>query len=265
MKSTEIGTITTTANETYLLLMPPIMGTPMYWTEWLPNWTSDVDYWVKQHVPLDATCQWLPAAACILQSMWKRCTKAHESASIVQFGLYTDVKEAYVLDFEEWVATTHPEIGLSDGWSQGLYKIPAVVATIDAKSRAEALLRQFWEWHTLKYMLQEGWLLECGFRDQDMEMGSPLDVSCLSLLFFFCCFVIGPVQMALTSILPPAMGGGVFQYIRSPERVPSVGRFRCGTYGFVWLWVRKGCVDASFPLRSFHTIVLCFAGQKVCV
>jgi hypothetical protein len=90
---------------------------PMKSTGWSPKRTSNHDYRVVQHLRVNAIYRWLPAARDILHSMWKHCTKAQESAGPLELVKYNHFREAYVLDVDEWDATTHDAIDVYDWWS----------------------------------------------------------------------------------------------------------------------------------------------------
>jgi len=55
--------------------------------------------------------------------------KARESASALELGKYNQFREAYMLDVNEWDATTHDAINVYN-WQ--LWLMPAAGAPIDA-------------------------------------------------------------------------------------------------------------------------------------
>jgi len=97
---------------TKILLKAHIETATMKLTGESPKRTSKDVYQIKMNLRVNAMYRWLPAARYTLQSMRKRCMKAQESAGLLELGKYNHVKEAYVLDVDEWRA-----IDIYNPWS----------------------------------------------------------------------------------------------------------------------------------------------------
>jgi len=84
-----------------ILLKRPLESATMKSTRWSPKRTSKDDYLVKQHLEVNATYRWIPAARDILQSTRKHCMNAQDSAGTLELGKYNHFRETYVLDIDE--------------------------------------------------------------------------------------------------------------------------------------------------------------------
>jgi hypothetical protein len=61
-----------------ILLKRPTESVTLKWIRWSPKRTSKDDYPVNQHLRVNATYRWLPAAQYILHSMLNHCTELRE-------------------------------------------------------------------------------------------------------------------------------------------------------------------------------------------
>jgi len=97
---TEKSTKKFTKKSTKIPLKPPIESVTMKSNGRSPKRTANNDY------PVNATYQWQPTE----RYSTEHCTKARESANALELVKYNHFREAYVLDVDEWDATTHDAI-----------------------------------------------------------------------------------------------------------------------------------------------------------
>jgi len=172
----------------------------------------------------------------ILYRACGRTAQSSDSASALQISKYNYLREAHLLEINEWDAIARDAIDVCDRWSPKTTNNAGSGGSHRCQVRSGSSLPpwQVWHWSTPRYTrYRYGWSVEYGFGCGDMEDGITSGcflVSLFSSLHFFSSLDLGPVQMAsarvFTTSWSQSSGGGVFPVHRICRKVTLSGTDR---------------------------------------